>query len=455
MDASYPAGVRRQLELLEEHLSDGLIAEEDVEAIRSFAAHDVGQVAERTCEIHLTQLRTTARRSLSWSCEPLVDLDVPGIVDLLDALKNGAHDDVKAEGIGVSNQQKALRVFHRFHELGVDPADIDLDDEEGRNLRPDDLLFRRDVDGLLEGGLLNLRDRALFTLMLATGQRLDAVRTLRLEHVQMDGRTMDVMLNEEEGQLKGANGKKPLLWAKHYVRAWYEAHPYQRDDAAALFCPLPGGRGTRGEDDPHRDPLAQGTIRGNLRRAAERACLQKDVYPHLIRVTAITRMVLEDLSEQKIKRLVGWSPDSSQFGTYVRLADELTNDSIRESLGLPTSEAGTPIIGRPSLERCACGEMLPDGRERCPSCGEPLTHSAAAAAPAVPAETGPTDVGLEKVLELLEAYDHVRETGEPVPEGGPREASKRRVEAVGELVHSGEGHEGTPVRSALEQAESE
>jgi len=88
-------------------------------------------------------------------------------------------------------------------------------------------------------------------------------------------------------------------------------------------------------------------------------------------------MVLEGLSEQQIKNIVGWAPDSSQFGTYVTLADDLTNDSIREQLGLPTTEQNV-VIGRPTLEECPnCGDKLPEGAERCITCQTALTHGAA------------------------------------------------------------------------------
>jgi hypothetical protein len=121
------------------------------------------------------------------------------------------------------------------------------------------------------------------------------------------------------------------------------------------------------------------TIRDHINRIADRAGIGKNVYPHLFRHTAITRLALEDLSEQKIKQTVDWDGDSSQFSTYVTLADELTNDSIREKLGYPTSPGGTPIIGKPTIDRCGeCGDGFPKGAERCPnpSCQQPLTHRA-------------------------------------------------------------------------------
>ena len=308
--------------------------------------------------------------------EPLVDADLTDVLTVLNQFRSGRHPAVKDDGIGVRNHQKALRVFYQFRDdLGVDPGDIKLDAEQGRQLTPDELLFQEDVDALLKACYDDPRMRAYIAVALATGLRADALRTLRRRHVEEDGPTMNVRLNTEEAALKGASGSKALLWAKHYLREWLDVHPYD-DENAAVFCAYPGAPHTDGTGDTIHDQ----TIRDHINRIADRADFGKNVYPHLFRHTAITRLALEGLTEQQIKQTVDWDGDSSQFATYVTLADELTNDSVRERLNYPTSPGGTPIIGRPSLERCEeCGEGFPEGAERCPNpnCTEPLTHRAA------------------------------------------------------------------------------
>lgn len=374
-DTASKEELRDELNRLEDGTETGEIDERDRDRILTLAKHEAGKYKATTVRGHVGYLRTTAQRGDT----PLVDHNLSSITALLDSFRNGAHPDVKDGGIGVRNYQKALRVFYRFHDdLGIDdPMDIELDEQQGRDLSPNDLLTQEDVDALLSH-TPNLRDRAFLTLALATGQRLDAIRTLRIKHVESDGRTMDIRLNEREAALKGASGTRPLLWAKHYVRDWYENHPYRDDPEAALFCPLPDSRGLNDPNSEEREPLHKESWRGTLKRMAKRAGLEKKIYPHLLRHTAITRMVIEGLSEQKIKRIVGWGADSSQFETYVTLANQLTNDSIREDLGLPTSEEEIPKIGRPTLERCPdCNDQLPPGSERCQTCQTPLTQAEA------------------------------------------------------------------------------
>ena len=112
--------------------------------------------------------------------------------------------------------------------------------------------------------------------------------------------------------------------AVEYFVSYYDNHPYHDDPDAALFCPKPDA--PLPDDRDPRGPIHYQTIRNRLHRIGEKAGIEpeKKVYPHLLRHTAITRMVLEGLNEQKIKKVVGWAPDSSQFETYVSLADDLS-----------------------------------------------------------------------------------------------------------------------------------
>lgn len=363
------AAKEREKELVREKRENGVLTESDAKAILELAQAEEGEKQPSTIRNHILQSRKTAERA----GKPLLDMTNDDLDELFKAMRSGTHPDVKDGGIKVRGYQGTLRVFYRYHDTAVNPDEIELEAAEGRDLTVDDLLFEDEVEALLQAAQrANIRDMALIALALATGQRIDAFRTLRLKHVTIDGPTMAVQLNTDEGALKGASGTKPLLWAKHYVRPWYEAHPYKDNPEAALF---PSGTTVGNGDGEEHDPMSDDAIRTMIRRRADEAGLDKDVYPHLLRHTAITRMVIEGLSEQKIKNIVGWAPDSSQFSTYVHLADELASDAVRQEFGLPTSDTGSPNIGAPPLERCPeCNDQLPDGEERCPTCQTPLTN---------------------------------------------------------------------------------
>lgn len=368
----------RRLAQEREKLADADIPDADRERIQALLDREQGNKAPSTIGNHAVHLRTLSRRMHTSLSEASLD-DLTGCMR---DMRDGVHPEVKDDGIIIQNFEASARVFYRLHdELGVNPNEIEVDEDyNGRELSPDDLLYVDDVDDYLAAAKReDLRMSALIALLLATGQRLDVARTLRLQHVKTDGAAMEVEVNTEEADTKGAKGGKPLLWAKHYVREWYRNHPFKGDPDAPLFPTVSHGRW---HDVPHGEyvnkPMSEDAFRESVQRIADAAGIDTYVSPHILRHCALTRMVAEGLSEQQIKTIAGWHGDSSQFETYVTLADEIATDSVRQTLGYPTSESGAPIVGRPSLDTCDnCGERLREGIERCPTCNTPLTHSAA------------------------------------------------------------------------------
>lgn len=368
MSAKYDSQVAK----LETEIDDGVIPETDGDLLTEYvnakiSAHERGDTAETTVKNHIFYLRKLAARM----DVPLSEASLDDLRETFKAMNTGTHPDVKDSGIGIGNYQGTARVFYRFHEdLGIDPRDIDIERSEGRDLSAEDLFFQEDVDALLAACHGNTRDRAFLALALATGQRLDALRTLRRRHVTFGpkGKTMDIMLNREEGALKGAKGKKALLWAKHYLKPWYDDHPYP-DGEAMLFVPIPKST-TEADDFNPTEPMHPSSFRRILDNRAALAGITRSngIYPHLLRHTAITRMVQEGYTEQEIKQTVGWSADGGRFGTYNHLASELSNDSIRRKLGYPV-DGEQIIVGKPAVEQCACGEQYPPAMSRCPTCG--------------------------------------------------------------------------------------
>lgn len=365
--------LERALNALHRSKESGEITGRDAEAIEDLVEHEREKVAEG--ELKNYTVRNHVRNLRLWSirCDSgLVDATEDEIAACLDSLSSGDHPDVKDEGINVGTYQTALRVFYRFHDASdIDPDDHDTEDDalkidlhDGRQLNPEDLLYQDEIDALLAACVqTSPRDAMFVATGLATGQRIDALRTLRLKDVTENGPAMEISLNEEAGALKGARGSKPLLWAKYWAKPWLRNHPHRGDPDAAVFCPLPDSR-NGGESDP----VTGQTIRVNLRRRAGEAGIEKNVYPHLLRHTAVTRMVQEGLSEQQVKQVVGWVRERGRFQKYVTLADEVNNDSVRESLNLPPS-GDKVVIGKPSVQKCGnCGEEYPLDRNRCPVC---------------------------------------------------------------------------------------
>ncbi len=355
---------RLQSQLAKVRGDDEAIHGVDREPIQSFLEAERGRKADSTVAQYAVNLRTLSRRSE----RPLIDSSPQDMQSLLDELANGNHPDVKDSGIQVQTHASTLSRFGDHHDIPFEYSEFDFEPSRGRDLSPDDLLTQEDVDAILKACGMDIRYKALIAWGLASGLRLDALRTVRMKHVEWEGSVGEITLNVEEGALKGASGRVPMFWAKHYIRDWLDVHPFPDDPEAGLFIPDPRINGNQ-DSLVSKEPLAQSTIRHKLNSLQDRADLEKNLYPHLLRHCAFTRMALEGVPEQDIKSLAAWHGDSSEIDTYVTLADELRNDNLRESMGLPTSGRDHAMIGKPTLVKCPeCGEEYPPKMEACPTC---------------------------------------------------------------------------------------
>lgn len=107
----------------------------------------------------------------------------------------------------------------------VSPEDTKLDERD---------VFTQDDLQNLRDSITHPRERPLFEMLVFTGQRITAPRTLRRRHVKPDEDNGIFYLNDDADGLKDAekNGKKrPLLGAKKHVRKWLRKRPKDDPDA--------------------------------------------------------------------------------------------------------------------------------------------------------------------------------------------------------------------------------
>ena len=193
LSGSYADRVREAANRLDRATDDGTVATDDRDRIHALAEYEaIGEgKANTTMQNRIQALYLTAKRG----DRPLAEHSAESLAGLLRSFQTGRHPDVKEGGIGTRNYEKALRVFYRFHDdLSVDPEEIELSENSSKDLQPEDILYRDEVDAMFSQ-TRDIRDRALFALLLATGQRNDAVRTLRMKHVDRGERTITINLN--------------------------------------------------------------------------------------------------------------------------------------------------------------------------------------------------------------------------------------------------------------------
>ena len=362
----------RRRETFEKYVSDGEIDPDTAEAIRELLdAYDNENVLvtcpsgesprEPSTMMMWTYNLMTFGRRLN-----LTEATVDDLKNEFQSMLDGSHPQVKAEGLAKStiiNYQSSLRRFYQYHDFGIDPEAIPLFSQDEPKIDPNDILDKDEIEKIRDA-IDNPRDRAVFELLLNTGQRREAIRTLRIKDIDIqEGR---YRLNPEVDGLKGAtkrDGYRPLLGARGPVRTWLDFHPAPDDDEAYLITQRPNWSAV----DPY-EPVSGETIRRIMADIKEKAEIEKPMHPHMMRHNFVTMAKRDyELPDDTVKYLIGHDTSSMIMErTYSHLSD---TDHIRraeEGFGIAEVEESTL-----TPEACnMCGNPLGKSDRACSYCGE-------------------------------------------------------------------------------------
>lgn len=295
----------------------------------------------------------------------------------IQGMHGGSHPTVKDNGVKKStlrSYQAALRKFYGYHaEYDISPEEIPLFKQEDSHVNPSDMLTKEEIQEAREAAG-NPRDKLIFQLLLYTGQRREAIRTLRLKDVNPQEGTY--RLNSEVDGLKGAqdrNGSRPLLGAKAAVQNWLEYHPDTSNPDHYLITARPG----YSTPDPS-EPVSGETIRRTMEKIKERTDIDKPMHPHAMRHNFVTIAARDyDLPHDTIKYLIGHSADSQVMETtYSHLSGDDHVKRAEEAFGLREPEDNSPL----TPDVCdVCGHNLDPNAKACSRCGNVFTPDARAA----------------------------------------------------------------------------
>jgi len=316
------------------------------------------------------------RLRLAASDIELTDADVDNLNKYTEfLLKEKDHRYNSGKGLSrnsVRAYQDSFRRFYRYHDdLGVNPTEIATISRDDSKVDPTDMLTPGEIQAAREAAD-NSRDLAILDLLLYTGQRNMAIRSLRIRDIDLEkGR---YRLNDEMDGLKRAdeNGEwRPLLLAKASVQEWLKYHPYSDDPDAYLLAPRP----KYNEVDPDQ-MLARNAVSRVTNKIKERAGIDKPMHPHALRHNFVTLAKREyGMDDATIKYLIGHSPSSDVMETtYQHLDDEDHIQAAEEAVGLRDPEEDSSLTP-PACPQC--GEPLPGDAKAC-HCGLVITPDAQA-----------------------------------------------------------------------------
>lgn len=291
--------------------------------------------------------------------------------DINDLMETGYYEKQAPSTTGMSKStirtyQFAARVFYRYHsEFGVDPEHIAVYESDSEPIKPKDMLTRDEINELSQAAE-SPRDLLIFQLLIYTGLRSNAARTLRIKDIDLDEGTY--RLNDTADGLKGAderNGHRPLLFAEGIVRTYINQYHPQPDNPDAYLI-------THKESFTRRDCtsiVGHTTLSRALRKLKEKTGIDKPLHPHMCRhnfVTICKRDYGDKIDNDTIKYLIGHAKDSQVMETtYSHLDDSDFLDRARQAFGIEEAEEESTLTPK----KCFCGSPVPPSAKACSNCG--------------------------------------------------------------------------------------
>lgn len=299
--------------------------------------------------------------------DSLHDTTVRELNQVAQSWVNGEGDVVGDEGMAkgtIRAYQNSLRVFYRYHDdLGIEYEDIALFRSGDSGPSPRDMLTGSEIQQIRDAAD-HPRDAALVDLLLYTGMRNTALRTLRRKDIDLGDEVY--YYNTEADGLKNVtmvNAPRPLLGAVASVRDWLKYHPSDDPDAYLIT-----GKPAWNDVDPFQ-PVGQSTVARVMRQIKEDAEIDKPLHPHMIRHNFVSICKRDyDMDDATIRWLIGHSEGSTVMETtYSHLSGADYRKKAEVAAGVRDPDESSAL----SPNTCDnCGYGLPmDDAMSCPNCG--------------------------------------------------------------------------------------
>jgi integrase/recombinase XerD len=174
-----------------------------------------------------------------------------------------------------------------------------------------DLLTRDEIKKIIEVEQ-DLKWKTLISILTESGARPEEVLNLRWECIEFDGEITNIAFTtKKKSTIKSR--KFPVKASTAFLREWKTANPkYKNSDLV-----FPGSKGK---------PLSVGGLNHHLKTLAEKAGIEKNIFPYLFRFSKLTELYGGRLDDRSVSELAGHSV--SMAGRY----HKISNKTAREKL---------------------------------------------------------------------------------------------------------------------------
>lgn len=285
-----------------------------------------------------------------------------------DGNETTTHKTVKLAGNTLAVRKTIIKAFYRWHRgtdeyppevRGIRSGRRDLD-----KIPVDQLIISDDLDRLLTAHH-HARDKAIIAVLYESGLREGEFCSLRIGSVEFDHYGAVILLPVGEGKT-GARRIR-LVDSADYLQAWVEAHPFKNDRKTPLWLNL--------SKRSYLQALQGPGLWSFVKRAAKRAGITKNLYPHLFRHSSATEKARLGWREGELRAYFGWSRGSDMPSRYVHLAGLDYEDMMLERLGKkPRDHARTRALAPRVCPDCRTENV--SNASFCKQCRRPISPTA-------------------------------------------------------------------------------
>jgi integrase/recombinase XerD len=292
----------------------------------------------------------------TWCKVPFSDLNEDVMLDYCEWLDRFIfHSNGKPKKYSESSKYMKMSTVKAFlQNVNKNAANVLNAKPLHRRKLPEDILTKEDIEALLNT-CQNARDRALIACFYESGARKGELLGTLIKNVQFDENGAIVTFPDGK---TGARRVR-LVFASSFLREWLEVHPNKKKRESPVFCSL-------------RSPfnvISSTGLSEQLIEIAQKAGVTKKVHPHAFRHSRATHLA-EHLTEQQLKKYLGWTDGSRMASIYVHLSGKDIDNAILKLNGIQIDETHSDGL---KVGRCPrCKELNPETSLYCGKCGLPL-----------------------------------------------------------------------------------
>ena len=230
------------------------------------------------------------------------------------------------------------------------------------NKLPEDLLTQEDIRKLIENAI-NLRDKALISVIYESGCRIGEILSMRIKDVIFGEPTCSI-------RVSGKTGSRRLLLVDStpYLSNWI-SHCANKDNPDSFLWTSIGTKN-------RNKVLKYNSLREILKAVSAKAGIKKRVNPHIFRHSRATHLA-NKLTEAQMCEYFGWRQGSDMPRTYVHLSGRDVDNAILEMHGLKKTDDKNDNTHLKQKQCSICGETNEFELDVCRRCARPLDFKSA------------------------------------------------------------------------------